>query len=259
MPIRPTLSRRTLLKVAGGASAALLTGCDQITRSATARKIFASADTLNFAVQRELDPHALAEEFTEADLSTTFKPNGTENPESDAYQALARKGFTDWRLDVRGLIERPAKLSLTDLRALPSRTQITRHDCVEGWSCIGKWTGARLSALLNQVGLKPSARYIVFHCADDWPGEGLSPPVPYYESIDLNDAFHEQTILAYEMNGQALPIPHGAPLRLRVERQLGYKHAKYVMAIEAVESFANIGGGKGSYWADNNYAWYAGI
>ena len=134
-----------------------------------------------------------------------------------------------------------------------------RHDCVEGWSCIGKWQGARLSALLAQVGLKPSARYLVFRCADEMPGGGLSAPVPYYESIDLDDAFHEQIILAYDMNGKELPIAHGAPLRLRVERQLGYKHAKYVMSIEAVESFETIGGGNGSYWADNGYSWYAGI
>jgi DMSO/TMAO reductase YedYZ molybdopterin-dependent catalytic subunit len=259
MPTHPKLSRRTLLKAAGGLGAALLGGCDEITRSERGRRILASADKLNYAIQRALGRKALADEFTEADLSPAFRPNGNDNPESEAYQALAKGNFADWRLDVRGLVERPASFSLAHLRGMPSRTQITRHDCVEGWSCIGKWSGARLSHLLNQVGLKPSARYIVFHCADEWPGEGFSPPVPYYESIDLDDAFHEQTILAYEMNGQTLPIPHGAPLRLRVERQLGYKHAKYVMAIEAVESFENIGGGKGSYWADNDYAWYAGI
>ena len=162
-------------------------------------------------------------------------------------------------LDVGGLVKQPAKFSLADLRALPSRTQITRHDCVEGWSCIGKWTGCRLSAVLSAAGLKTNARYIVFHCADKLPGGAFSPPVPYYESIDLDDAFHEQTILAYEMNGQTLTIPHGAPLRLRVERQLGYKHAKYIMGIEAVESFAQIGDGNGSYWADHGYSWYAGI
>jgi DMSO/TMAO reductase YedYZ molybdopterin-dependent catalytic subunit len=157
------------------------------------------------------------------------------------------------------LVERPLALSLEDLRARPARTQITRHDCVEGWSSIGQWTGARLSALLDEAGLKPQARYIVFHCADR-----LDPNAPgdrglYYESIDLVDAFHEQTILAYEMNGQVLPVAHGAPLRLRVERQLGYKHAKYVMRIEAVESFAQIAGGQGGFWEDRGYEWYAGI
>ena len=154
---------------------------------------------------------------------------------------------------------RPTRFTMSDLRALPSRTQITRHDCVEGWSCIGKWKGARLNALLQQVDLKPGARYIVFHCADEMPGEGFDPPEPYYESVDLVDARHEQTILAYDMNDRELPIAHGAPLRLRVERQLGYKSAKYIMAIEAVDSLDKIGGGNGSYWADHGYAWYAGI
>jgi DMSO/TMAO reductase YedYZ molybdopterin-dependent catalytic subunit len=259
MPAHPKFSRRTLLKAVGGLSAALLTGCDDITRSETGRRVLAKAETLNYSIQRALTRKALAQEFTDADLSPAFKANGTDNPDTEAYQAFARDGFASWRLEVRGLVERPASFSLADLRAMPSRTQITRHDCVEGWSCIGKWTGARLSALLNQVGLKPSARYIVFWCADEMPGEGFSPPVLYYESIDLDDAFHEQTILAYEMNGQTLPVPHGAPLRLRVERQLGYKHAKYIMAVEAVESFEKIQGGKGSYWADNDYPWYAGI
>jgi DMSO/TMAO reductase YedYZ molybdopterin-dependent catalytic subunit len=259
MPIHQKLSRRTLLKAAGGLGAALLAGCDQVTENTTARRIFGSAETLNNTVQRALGRKALAAEFSEADLSPEFKANGTADPATEAYQSLVKDGFASWRLEIGGLVERPASLSLADLRALPSRTQITRHDCVEGWSCIGKWQGAKLSALLAQVGLKPSARYLVFRCADEMPGGGLSAPVPYYESIDLDDAFHEQTILAYDMNGKELPIAHGAPLRLRVERQLGYKHAKYVMSIEAVESFEAIGGGNGSYWADNGYSWYAGI
>jgi DMSO/TMAO reductase YedYZ molybdopterin-dependent catalytic subunit len=253
-------SRRALLKVAaGGLGALTLSGCDRVQEIEAARRMFESAEALNKAVQRTLGRRALAAEFSEADLSPAFKANGSTSPDTDAYNALAANNFADWRLELRGLVGRPASFSLAELRALPSRTQITRHDCVEGWSCIGKWKGTRLSALLGQVGLKPSVRYLVFHCADLMPAPGFSPPVPYYESIDLEDAFHEQTILAYEMNGQTLPIAHGAPLRLRVERQLGYKHAKYVMAIEAVDSFADFGEGKGSYWADNGYAWYAGI
>ena len=253
------LSRRSLLKAAGGFGAALLAGCDQVTRNPTARRILGSVEALNSNVQRALGRKVLAAEFSDTDLSPAFRANGTDDPTTEAYRGLVRGGFASWRLEVGGLVERPASLSLGDLRALPSRTQITRHDCVEGWSCIGKWQGARLGSLLAQVGLKPSARYLVFRCADEQPGGGLSAPVPYYESIDLDDAFHEQTILAYEMNGKELPIAHGAPLRLRVERQLGYKHAKYVMAIGAVESFEAIGGGNGSYWADNGYSWYAGI
>ena len=132
--------------------------------------------------------------------------------------------------------------------------QATVH-CFTGCA-IGKWKGARLSAVLDAAGLKPNARYIVFHCADPMEADGSSP---YYESIDLDDAFHEQTLLAYELNDKPLPVQNGAPLRLRVERQLGYKHAKYVMRLEAVDSFAAIHGGNGGYWEDQGYQWYAGI
>ena len=137
---------------------------------------------------------------------------------------------------------------------MPARSQITRHDCVEGWSAIGKWTGVPLSKVLDEAGLLPDARFIVFHCADNI---GLST---YYESIDLVDAFHPQTILAYGMNDAALPVGHGAPIRLRVERQLGYKQAKFIMRIEAVASLSEVGLGKGGYWEDSaGYDWYAGI
>jgi DMSO/TMAO reductase YedYZ molybdopterin-dependent catalytic subunit len=138
---------------------------------------------------------------------------------------------------------------------MPSRTQTTRHDCVEGWSAIGSWTGVPLRMLLDLAGLKPEARYIVFHCADV-----MSNGKRYYESIDLVDAFHPQTILAWALNDQPLPIGNGAPLRLRVERQLGYKHAKYVERIEAVSDLSVVAGGKGGFWEDDyGYQWYAGI
>jgi DMSO/TMAO reductase YedYZ molybdopterin-dependent catalytic subunit len=140
---------------------------------------------------------------------------------------------------------------------MPSRTQITRHDCVEGWSAIGKWTGVPLAQVLALAKPKAQARYVVFHCADTY-GEGGSK-TPYYESIDMEDARHPQTLLAYALNGQTLPITNGAPLRLRVERQLGYKHAKYVMRLEFVADFAHIGDGNGGYWEDRGYQWYAGI
>jgi len=171
---------------------------------------------------------------------------------------MAENQFADYRLEIGGLVENPLRLSLAELRAAPSRTQITRHDCVEGWSCIAKWGGARLGPLLNRAGLKPQARYIAFFCADA-PANSLEGKVQYYETIDLNDAYHPQTILAYEMNDQTLPIAHGAPLRLRLERQLGYKMAKYIMRLEAIESFASIDGGQGGYWEDRGYEWYAGI
>jgi DMSO/TMAO reductase YedYZ molybdopterin-dependent catalytic subunit len=196
----------------------------------------------------------LAREYTRAEVSRNFKANGTTRPQGEDYARLAMTQFADYRLKVDGMVARPLDLSLEQIRALPSRTQITRHDCVEGWSAIGEWTGVPVGTLLQMSGVGNGARYLVFHCADDFAGQGL-----YYESIDLVDAFHPQTIMAYAMNGATLPIPHGAPLRLRVERQLGYKMAKYVMRIEVVESFAMIGRGRGGFWEDLGYEWYAGI
>jgi DMSO/TMAO reductase YedYZ molybdopterin-dependent catalytic subunit len=141
------------------------------------------------------------------------------------------------------------------LMAGPRRTQITRHDCVEGWSAIGKWTGVPLKLVLDAAGLKTHARYIVFHCADKM-GFGTD----YYESIDLIDAFHPQTILAWALNDEPLLVGNGAPLRLRVERQLGYKQAKYVERIEVVDDLSKIRGGKGGFWEDGaGYEWYGGI
>ncbi len=150
-------------------------------------------------------------------------------------------------------MENSLSLSLDDLRGLPSRTQITRHDCVEGWSCIAKWKGARFSEVLERVKPKPEAKFVVFHCFDTL---GLSK---YYESIDMVDAWHPQTILAYDMNDRPLPISNGAPVRLRVERQLGYKMAKYVKSISFASSLGPFGDGKGGYWPDRGYDWYAGI
>ena len=171
--------------------------------------------------------------------------------------------FADYALTVGGLCDAPRKFTLAELRTLPSRTQITRHDCVEGWSAIGQWTGVPLALLLKAAGLAVGARYAVFHCADNLEGEpakgGEQSPGQYYESIGLADAFHPQTLIAYALNGKPLEIPHGAPLRLRVERQLGYKHAKYVNRIEITDSFAQIAGGYGGYWEDRGYEWYAGI
>ena len=251
--------RGWLARFVAGAGAAALAGCEQIAESPKAAKVLLKAEGLNRRVQRLLQGRgALAPEFQAADISKVFKGNGETEPQNPDYLALLAKGFADYRLVIDGLVEHPLSLSLAELRAAPARSQITRHDCVEGWSCIGQWKGARLGPLLRSAGLKPQARYLVFHCFDEWdgpPGHG----VPYYESIDLVDAFHPQTILAYEMNGGPLPMTNGAPLRLRVERQLGYKHAKFIRRIEAVESFAQIGGGQGGYWPDHGYDWYAGI
>lgn len=234
-----------------------LAGCDRLAGLPWFRHALERAEPLTERAQRLLlRSDALAHEYNEADLSPHFRANGTTAIDDWDYQTLAEGGFADWSLEVDGLVDRPQKIPLAELRAMPSRTQITRHDCVEGWSCIGKWTGVPLALVLQRAGLQASARYIVFWCADSLePGEGGQ----YYESIGLEDAFHPQTILAYEMNGRPLPIPHGAPLRLRVERQLGYKMAKFVMKIEALASFAELGRGRGGYWEDRGYEWYAGI
>nr|WP_294557226.1 molybdopterin-binding protein [uncultured Rhodopila sp.] len=251
---RTDMHRRKLL---GGATL-LLGGCDRLAENDTVQRVLASAEGLTRRVQRLLGgEHTLAPEYAEADVSPVFKANGTLNPDDDDYQDMAAKHFSGWRLEVTGLVERPLRLSLDDLRAMPPRTQITRHDCVEGWSCIGKWKGAVLGDVLRQAEPRAGARYVVFRCAD--PMENGDPDSKYYESIGLDEAFHPQTILAYDMNGAPLPVAHGAPLRVRVERQLGYKMAKYLMRIEVADSFAHIGSGNGGYWEDQGYAWYAGI
>jgi DMSO/TMAO reductase YedYZ molybdopterin-dependent catalytic subunit len=253
----PSSRRRFLSRVTGAAGALLLAGCERLSQSEWFPKVLATGERLSEAAQTLVTGRkAMAQEFSEADLSPTFRSNGTAEPDSEAYEALAAKGFADYKLEVVGLVASPRSFSLAELRALESRTQITRHDCVEGWSAIGKWKGAKLSAVLDAVKVKPEARYVVFYCADPMANDGTDL---YYESIDMDDAWHPQTILAYELNGEALPIKNGAPLRLRVERQLGYKHAKYVMKLELVESFAHIAGGNGGYWEDQGYQWYAGI
>lgn len=246
------ICRRAALTVGGGL---LLAGCDKIATTAGAKQAFLGAEDLTYRVNRLLTARdALAPQFTGADISRIFRSNGTAMPGSPDYARLLEGNFADWRLHVGGLVARPLAISLDRLKALPQRTQITRHDCVEGWSAIGQWTGPVLGPILQFAGLSTAARYIVFHCYDDFGG------ATYYESIDLVDAFHPQTILAWALNNQPLPVPNGAPVRLRVERQLGYKHAKYLRAIEAVASLDQIGGGKGGFWEDSSdYAWYAGI
>ena len=326
----PASRRRFLAGSAAVLGTTILAGCDAVGSTPWTRRILDKDENANFFVQRLLlSDQKLAPEYPASEISPWFKPNGTADPPDRDYRALAKTNFQTFRLKVEGLVERPLALSLAELRALPSRTQITRHDCVEGWSCIGQWTGIPLAALLQQAGLKPDARFVVFFCADtmdqgggldsldqsstaddsgggdkdatasdasdrggkagdgndakatmtpDDPSarqadtggkakggaakaasETLDPGPRYYESVDLTDAFHPQTILAYEMNGKPLPVAHGAPLRLRLERQLGYKMAKYVMRIVVVDRLETVGKGGGGYWEDNGYEWYAGI
>ena len=222
------------------------------------RSLFESAGGLTKASQRALLGDSLAPEFTEADIRQGQRPNGVTDPDSADYVALRDAGFRDYVLNVTGLVETPVSLPYADIMALPSRTQITRHDCVEGWSCIAKWTGVPLGTVLNMAKPLATARYAVFHCYDVIDAS-LAGPITYYESIDLFDAYHPQTILAYHVNGAPLPVANGAPLRVRVERQLGYKMAKYIHTIELADSLTGFGGGNGSYWADQGYEWYAGI
>jgi DMSO/TMAO reductase YedYZ molybdopterin-dependent catalytic subunit len=254
----PIDMRRRKLLAGGALGTLLLGGCDRLSENPTVQRILASAEALTQRMQRLAgNADRLAPEYSESDLSAVFKANGTLDPDDDDYQDLVSKHFADWRLEVTGLVNSPLRLSLDDLRAMPSRTQITRHDCVEGWSCIGKWKGAVLGDVLRQAGPRAGARYVVFRCAD--PMDNGDPESKYYESIGMDEAFHPQTILAYDMNDAPLPVAHGAPLRVRIERQLGYKMPKYVMRIELVDSFVHIGSGNGGYWEDQGYAWYAGI
>lgn len=261
--MKPELSRRRFLTGAGlGVSALALSGCKVLDGlndyDDPLRNIMEGANTLTYRTQRFLSGDRLAREYSKADIRQSQHANGTTNPADADYQALASGGFADWRLKVIGAVENPLTLSLSDLQSRPARTQITRHDCVEGWSCIAEWTGAPLGPVLAEARPKPEARFAVFYCLDTME-KSLSGAVKYYESIDLVDAFHPQTILAYGLNGSALPVSNGAPLRVRVERALGYKMAKYIHTIELVSVLPAYGKGHGSYWADKGYDWYAGI
>ena len=209
-------------------------------------------DTLTYAAHRTLlSGQSLVREYSRGDI-TSFPATGTTDPGAtdrspfrDEYRHFQRGAFAEWRLSVEGSVARPGAFSLSDLKLLPSRTQITRHTCEEGWTAIGQWTGVPLSVVLDAVGILPSARFVMLHSYDDWA-----------DSIDLLDAFHPQTILAYSMNGRDLPIPHGAPIRLRVERQMGYKSMKYLRRIVVSDEFDD-GGSKGNI--QNGWAWYTGI
>ena len=252
--------RRTFLaRIGAGAATLMLAGCTSLSEQPWVADLLSEVENLTRRAQRLIaGSHTLAPEFAKKDIAPVFRANGTRNPGTAEYNAHAANGFRDWRIEVGGLVERPLSLSMEPLRAMPSRTQITRHDCVEGWSCIGEWTGTPLKLVLAAARPKAEARYVVFYCADNMSPEGQEEQL-YYESLDLLEALHPQTLLAYKLNGQALPIEHGAPLRLRAERQLGYKMAKYIRRIEVVDALAPIAGGRGGYWEDQGYSWYGGI
>lgn len=250
------VTRRALVSGLALGTGGLLSGCDKLGQNEDFKELLALGEKGNFTIQRSLqDRMALAREFRPDQRSPIFRANGTRQPSGLAYARHMEEKFANWTLKIDGMVAKPRAFSLAQIMAAPQRSQITRHDCVEGWSAIGKWTGVPLKLLLDAAGLRTQARYLVFHCADK-----LGFGEPYYESIDLLDAFHPQTIIAWALNDQPLMVGNGAPLRLRVERQLGYKQAKYVERIEAVDDLSSFGRGKGGYWEDKvGYEWYAGI
>ena len=246
------MKRRALL---AGMGALFVGACSKVADSKVGSSLLSAAEDWHRMAQRALSSRtALVNEYSKADISPVFRGNGSVTVDTDAYRQHIAEGFANWRLEVGGMVSRPMSLSLENLRKLPQRTQITRHDCVEGWSAIGEWTGPQLATILEAAGVSEDANFIVFRCADTLGSH------KYYESVDMIDAMHPQTIIAHLLNGENLPIKNGAPLRMRIEKQLGYKHPKYLTAIEAVASLDEVGLGKGGYWEDHHgYQWYAGI
>jgi len=210
--------------------------------------IYGPGETLNYAFQRLVARHSLAIEFPPSQISKRPFPNEIA-PLGDSFKRLQSAGFADWRLTVDGLVDRPAAFSLSQLRSLPSNSQITEVSCEEGWSYVAEWTGVRLSHVLDLVGVKPQAKYVVyFSFQPDW-----------WDSVDIDEAMHPQTFLTYGMNGEDLPVGNGGPLRLRVPRQLGYKSVKFITHMTVTDDLKKFGSGLGSSEPDSGYAWYAGV
>lgn len=210
--------------------------------------IFGAGETLTYAAQRLLTRHSMAREFSRSQISKTPFVNG-DPPRSEAFHQLQAGGFSEWRLAVDGMVARPGSFSLAELKSYPSRSQITHLACEEGWSFIAEWTGVPLSHVLDLAGILPQARYVVyFSIQSNW-----------WDSVDMADALHPQTLLTYGMNGGELPVEHGGPVRLRVPRQLGYKSVKYITGLTVTDSLKEFGKGLGSSAPEEGYAWYAGI
>ncbi len=214
-------------------------------------KLLGATQGLTHAV---IGTRGLAREYPARDISPDFPVDSLPTPADSAYVNLENHAFRGFTLVVDGAVERRRVVPLEALQRMQQTTQITRHDCVEGWSVIAKWSGVRLSHVLDLVQPRKDARYVVFHCMDK-DDQGT----PYYESLDLHEAYHPQALLALRMNDRVIPPEHGAPVRLKVPTQLGYKSAKWIKRIEVVGSFANIYQGHGGYWEDQGYEWYAGI
>ncbi len=247
--IPTVISRRRWLSGAGATAVLAALTVTRRQLPVQAGGLFGLSDGLTFTAHRILlRNQPLAREFDASEITARFPAINTVNPEDETYQRLRAGGFVDWRLPITGLVTSPTEFSLAELKAMPARTQITQHACEQGWSAIAQWTGVPLSLVLDHVRMRAMAKFVVFRCVDGW-----------WDSLDLFDALHPQTLLAYGMNGEDLPVRHGAPVRLRVERQLGYKSLKYVSSIEIVESLEAIGEGRGSGAAEAGYNWYAGI
>jgi DMSO/TMAO reductase YedYZ molybdopterin-dependent catalytic subunit len=210
--------------------------------------IYGAGESMTYAFQRLLTRHALAREFPRSQISKAPFANG-KPPQSKAYERLQAGAFADWRLTVDGMVARPASFTLAELRSYPSRSQITHLACEEGWSFIAEWTGVPLSHVLNVAGILPQARYVVY----------FSIQRNWWDSVDMADALHPQTLVTYGMNGGDLPVGHGGPIRLRVPRQLGYKNVKYVTRLTVTDSLKGFGKGLGSAAPEEGYSWYAGI
>jgi len=243
--------REALITGLASVGGLLLSGCSK-KLPPTYGNILRMGDTFTYAAHQVLLPgESLVKEYTHGDISS-FPATGTTNPGdpntqffSEPYRQLQKGSFADWRLSVEGLVSRPGTYSLSDLKRFPARTQITRHVCEEGWTAIAEWTGVPLSRVLDAAGILPTARFINFYSYDQWA-----------DGIDMFDAMHPQTLLTYGMNGRDLSVPHGAPLRLRVERQMGYKSMKYLNRIVVKNEFDD-GGMQGNI--QNGWAWYVGI
>jgi len=210
--------------------------------------IYGPGETLTYAAHRILAGQAKAREFSRNQISAQPLANEVA-PLGDEFQRHQQSAFGDWRLNVDGLVARPGSFSLAELKSIPRHSHITMIQCEEGWSYIAEWIGAPLSRVLEKAGALPQARYVVYRSFQtDW-----------WESIDMADALHPQTLLTYGMNGGDLPVGFGGPLRMRVARQLGYKSVKYITSLTVTDNIKAFGKGLGSASPEAGYAWYAGI
>lgn len=249
------ISRRAWLTGVPALGGLFLTGCsrERFVPPRVRGGLIGAADVLTMSTNRLLlSGQQLAREYPRSEITDPFPiwvPTRWMRLE-EAYHRHRSEGFRNWRLPITGLVARPRELSLDEIRGLPARTQITNHVCESGWSAIGEWTGTPLQRVLETAGgVTPAARYVVIDTFDP----------EYYESYDLFEVEHPQTILAYGLNGRDLPIGNGAPLRLRVERQCGYKHLRWVKSIQVVDSVASFGLGTGGRNSDNDWHWFAGV